>query len=130
MNLRLHLFNMALFWKGARALYSCEAITPIKSLPWNISRIFRFDCWERAWVGRSWFFQFAVDSDPDTDWQELAASLVECHADPLFLAPDDMTGLVVPVCGEHQREMFGDANRAANVQRRPDAPTYCEPCNR
>jgi hypothetical protein len=46
--------------------------------------------------------------------------LVECHADPLFLAPDDMTGLVVPVCGEHQREMFGDANRAADVQRRPD----------
>jgi hypothetical protein len=74
--------------------------------------------------------QLALDSDLDADWQELAArpqecarrtgALVECHADPLFFAPDNVTGPVEPVCGEHQREMFGDANRAADVQGRPD----------
>jgi hypothetical protein len=31
-----------------------------------------------------------------------------------------MTGLVLLICGEHQREMFGDVNRAADIQRRPD----------
>jgi hypothetical protein len=46
-------------------------------------------------------------------------ALIERDADPLFFAPDHMTGHVKPVSREHQREVFGDANRAGDVQRRP-----------
>jgi len=64
----------------------------------------------RIWtrIGKSWLLA------------RKPGALGECHADPLFCAPDDMTGLVDPVCDEHQREMCGDANRAADVQGRPD----------
>jgi hypothetical protein len=37
-------------------------------------------------------------------------ALIERDADPLFFAPDNMTGHAEPVRGEHQGEMFGDAN--------------------
>ena len=36
--------------------------------------------------------------------------MIERDADPLFFAPDNMTGHAEPVRGEHQGEMFGDAN--------------------
>jgi hypothetical protein len=75
--------------------------------------------------------RFAADSDPEVGWQAPAAActqgskppigmdLIERHADSIFFAPDHMTGPVDPVGRDRQREMFGDADGAADVQGGP-----------
>ena len=49
--------------------------------------------------------------------------LIECHADPLFFSPDDVTGCVQSVCRRNQGELIGDSDRAGY-------PTDCGSYNR
>ena len=45
--------------------------------------------------------------------------LVEGHADPLLLAPDDVTGNVRAVSLEDKAESLGDVVGVGNIKRRP-----------
>lgn len=46
-------------------------------------------------------------------------SLVERHADPLLFPPDDLARQTFSLGRQHQREMLGDPDRAADIERRP-----------
>jgi hypothetical protein len=66
-------------------------------------------------VGNDRSVQGETDQKPSAD-----ATSIEGHADPLFLAPGDMTGQVQPGGLEHQREILGDAYGATYLERRSD----------
>ena len=48
----------------------------------------------------------------------LAFALIESDADPVFFAPDDVTGLPDMVSLDYQNENVGNADRTRNAQRR------------
>jgi hypothetical protein len=57
---------------------------------------------------------------PDKGWgRRLGPMLVEGHANPLLLAPDDVTGNVRAVRLKDQVETLGDVEGVANIERRP-----------
>src|SRR5450631_2262063 len=72
------------------------------------------------WTGRQKAILSGIKSVFGKERSSAEAASIEDHADPLFPAPDDVAGQVLPVGPEHQREFIGDAHRAGHLERRPD----------